>query len=486
MILRNIINGIDYSEVVGTLETEVSDICFDSRKATSGCLFVAICGTVSDGHQYIDDVVAKGAVAVLCEHMPAAPHQGVTYIVAPDTNHALALAAANFYDNPSRKLRLVGVTGTNGKTTIATLLYDLFEGLGYKAGLISTVIYRLHDRSEHSTHTTPDPVRINRMLAEMVEMGCEFCFMEVSSHSLVQERVGGLHYEVAAFTNITHDHLDYHKTFAEYIKAKKRLFDTLPAGSVAIINGDDRNGEVMVQNSRARVSYYSTRGVGDVNCKLLEMTVDGMLLEIDSRQVWVRLIGRFNASNLTAVYAIASALGVDRDEILVGLSKLHSVCGRFEHIAGPRGVTAIIDYAHTPDALEKVLDTIADLSMSGGIITVVGCGGDRDRTKRPEMGAIAVNNSRLAIFTSDNPRSEDPDAIIADMVAGVAGKNNYLAISDRTQAIRTAVMMAGEGDVILIAGKGHEDYQVVGTEHLHFSDHEEVRRAFGINPTNSN
>ncbi len=480
MILKEIIRDIEISDVVGSLDREIDSICFDSRKATSGSLFVAICGTVSDGHRYIDDVVASGAAAVLCQELPATQNEGVTYIVTPDTNHALALAAANFYDNPSRKLRLVGVTGTNGKTTIATLLYDLFEGLGYKAGLISTVVYRLHDRSEPSTHTTPDPLRINRMLSEMVEMGCEYCFMEVSSHSLVQERVGGLHYEVAAFTNITHDHLDYHKTFAEYIKAKKRLFDTLPAGSVAVINGDDRNGEVMVQNSRASVTYYSTRGVGDVNCKLLEMTLDGMLLELDGRQVWVRLIGRFNASNLAAVYTVASALGVDQEEVLVGLSKLQSVCGRFEHIAGPRGVTAIVDYAHTPDALEKVLDTIADLSLSGGIITVVGCGGDRDRTKRPEMGAIAVNNSRLAIFTSDNPRSEDPDQIINDMVAGVVGKSNYLAISDRTQAIRTAVMMAHEGDVILVAGKGHEDYQVVGTEHLHFSDHEEIRRAFGI------
>ncbi|MBR7102008.1 MAG: UDP-N-acetylmuramoyl-L-alanyl-D-glutamate--2,6-diaminopimelate ligase [Tidjanibacter sp.] len=473
MRLNDILKGIEYSSLVGDREVEVCSLCFDSRRAEQGALYVARRGTVSDGHTYTPDVVARGAVAVICEELPAEPAEGVTWVVVPSSDHALGLAAANFYDNPSHKLHLVGVTGTNGKTTTATLLYELFEGLGYKAGLISTVVYRLHNISEPSTHTTPDPLTLNRLLAEMVEMGCEYCFMEVSSHSIVQERIGGLRFEVAAFTNITHDHLDYHKTFAEYIKAKKRLFDLLPADAVAMVNADDRNGEVMVQNSRARQVFYSTRGVGDHNCKVLEMGLEGMLLDIDGEQLWVRLIGKFNASNILAVYSIASALGVERGELLVGLSTLRSVKGRFEQISSG-GVTAIVDYAHTPDALDKVLDTITEMEPQGKIITVVGCGGERDRTKRPEMAAIAVGKSQLAIFTSDNPRSEEPNAIIEEMVAGVGAHCNYLCIADRAQAIRTAVMTASAGDVILVAGKGHEEYQVVGKEHLPFSDQQHL------------
>ncbi len=469
MKLNDILRGIEYTSLIGNSEADVRSICFDSRKAEAGSLYVARRGTVSDGHAYIPDVVVRGAVAVICEELPESPAEGVAWVVVASADLALGLAASNFYDNPSHKLHLVGVTGTNGKTTIATLLYNLFEGLGYKSGLISTVIYRLHNVSEPSTHTTPDPLTLNRLLAEMVEMGCVYCFMEVSSHSIVQERIAGLRYEVAAFTNITHDHLDYHKTFAEYIKAKKRLFDQLPASSVAVVNGDDRNGEVMLQNCKARHTYFSTRGVGDHNCKVLEMGLEGMLLEVDGRQLWVRLIGKFNASNILAVYAIASALGIDKEELLVGLSKLQSVKGRFEQISGG-GVTAIVDYAHTPDALDKVLDTIIEMEPCGRIITVVGCGGERDRTKRPEMAEIAVEKSQLAIFTSDNPRSEEPSAIIDEMVAGVGGKNNYLCIADRAQAIRAAVMTATAGDVILVAGKGHEDYQIIGATKHPFSD----------------
>lgn len=469
MKLNDILKGIEYSSLIGSGEVDVRSICFDSRKAEAGSLYVARRGTVSDGHTYIPDVVARGAAAIICEELPESPAESVVWVVVDSADLALGLAASNFYDNPSHKLHLVGVTGTNGKTTIATLLYNLFEGLGYKSGLISTVVYRLHNVSEPSTHTTPDPLTLNRLLAEMVDMGCDYCFMEVSSHSIVQERIAGLKFEVAAFTNITHDHLDYHKTFAEYIKAKKRLFDQLPAGAVAVVNGDDRNGEVMLQNCKARHTYFSTRGVGDHNCKVLEMGLEGMLLEVDGRQLWVRLIGKFNASNILAVYAIASALGVEQEELLVGLSKLHSVKGRFEQISGC-GVTAIVDYAHTPDALDKVLDTIIEMEPCGRIITVVGCGGERDRTKRPEMAEIAVEKSQLAIFTSDNPRSEEPNAIIDEMVAGVGGKNNYLCIADRAQAIRTAVMTATAGDVILVAGKGHEDYQIIGTTKHPFSD----------------
>ena len=477
MKLNDILKGIEYSSLIGSCEVDVRSICFDSRKAEAGSLYVARRGTVSDGHTYIPDVVARGAVAVICEELPESPAESVAWVVVDSADLALGLAASNFYDNPSHKLHLVGVTGTNGKTTIATLLYNLFEGLGYKSGLISTVIYRLHNVSEPSTHTTPDPLTLNRLLAEMVEMGCDYCFMEVSSHSIVQERIAGLKFEVAAFTNITHDHLDYHKTFAEYIKAKKRLFDQLPAGAVAVVNGDDRNGDVMLQNCKARHTYFSTRGVGDHNCKVLEMGLEGMLLEVDGRQLWVRLIGKFNASNILAVYAIASALGVEQEELLVGLSKLQSVKGRFEQISGS-GVTAIVDYAHTPDALDKVLDTIIEMEPCGRIITVVGCGGERDRTKRPEMAEIAVEKSQLAIFTSDNPRSEEPNAIIDEMVSGVGGKNNYLCIADRAQAIRTAVMTATAGDVILVAGKGHEDYQIIGTTKHPFSDQAHLEECF--------
>ncbi len=373
----------------------------------------------------------------------------------------------------------MGVTGTNGKTTVATLLCDLFGALGYRAGLISTVVYRVGNRETESTHTTPDAVRLNAMLREMVDAGCEYCFMEVSSHSIVQERIRGLKFEGAVFTNITHDHLDYHKTFAEYIKAKKRLFDSLPEEAFALVNADDRNGEVMAQNTRARTSRYSLRTAADFNCKIVEMLFDGMLLRMDGSEVWVNFLGRFNACNLLAVYGTARLLGADKEETLRALSALRSVRGRFEPVRSESGITAIVDYAHTPDALENVIATVNDIRKpSQQLIAVCGCGGDRDRAKRPEMGAIASRDASIAIFTSDNPRTEDPEAILDEIMAGVREGARCLRIADRAQAIRTAVMLARPNDIILVAGKGHETYQIVGREKRHFDDREELAAAF--------
>ncbi|MBP3331252.1 MAG: UDP-N-acetylmuramoyl-L-alanyl-D-glutamate--2,6-diaminopimelate ligase [Tidjanibacter sp.] len=478
MTINELLNGCEQIECRGDMTTQTCGVVFDSRAVKQGDTFFAVRGTTSDGHDYIKSAIGKGATAIVCEELPTECADGVCWVQVTNSEKALATAAANFYDNPSRKLKLVGVTGTNGKTTIATLLYELFEKLGYKCGLISTVVYKIHDRDIISTHTTPDSVRLNAMLAEMVEIGCEYCFMEVSSHSIVQHRIGNIHFTGAVFTNLTHDHLDYHKTFAEYIKAKKGLFDALPKESFALVNADDKNGSVMLQNTKARGYEYSLRGCGDYNAKLLEMTFEGMLLELDDAQIWVRLLGRFNAYNLLAIYATARLLGADKQEVLTTMSMLQPVNGRFQHCTSTNGVTAIIDYAHTPDALANVLDTINAMDCSGKVSVVVGCGGDRDRTKRPEMAAIAIEKADRAIFTSDNPRTESPDAIINDMLEGVKGHTNYLAITDRKQAIRTAVMTASKGDIILIAGKGHEDYQIIGKEKLHFSDKEVVTSLF--------
>ena len=436
-------------------------------------------GTQCDGHDFIADAVRAGVAAVVCEELPAEQKEGVSYVVVDDSNGAMADMAAAFYDHPSRELRLVGVTGTNGKTTVATLLCDLFGALGYRAGLISTVVYRVGNRETESTHTTPDAVRLNAMLREMVDAGCEYCFMEVSSHSIVQERIRGLKFEGAVFTNITHDHLDYHKTFAEYIKAKKRLFDSLPEEAFALVNADDRNGEVMAQNTRARTSRYSLRTAADFNCKIVEMLFDGMLLRMDGSEVWVNFLGRFNACNLLAVYGTARLLGADKEETLRALSALRSVRGRFEPVRSESGITAIVDYAHTPDALENVIATVNDIRKpSQQLIAVCGCGGDRDRAKRPEMGAIASRDASIAIFTSDNPRTEDPEAILDEIMAGVREGARCLRIADRAQAIRTAVMLARPNDIILVAGKGHETYQIVGREKRHFDDREELAAAF--------
>ena len=477
--LSEILSSTEVISFSATEDHTITGLTYDSRTVAEGNCFFAVRGTQSDGHDYIPRAVEAGAVAVVCEQEPEKKSDGVSYIVVADTNKAMADMAAAYYDHPSRELHLVGVTGTNGKTTIATLLYDLYRRMGYRAGLISTVVYRIDTREIPSTHTTPDAIRLNAMLREMVDCGCDYCFMEVSSHSLVQDRVRGLKFRGALFTNLTHDHLDYHGTYAEYIKAKKLLFDRLDKQAFVLVNVDDRNGEVMVQNCRAHVVRYSLRQMADYRAKVLEMLFDGMLLRIDSEEVWVSFLGRFNAYNLLCVYGAAVELGADKGEVLQALSALHSVSGRFEPIRSEGGITAIVDYAHTPDALENVIATINDIRCGGARLFVVcGCGGDRDPSKREEMGRIASREADVAIFTSDNPRTEDPEHILDQIMQGVEAGRQTLRITDRSQAIRTAVMMAAEGDIILVAGKGHEDYQIIGREKIHFDDREQVRAAF--------
>lgn len=477
--LSDLLKQIKPLKVVGGCEREVRALSFDSREVGEGYCFFAVRGTQVDGHNFIAKATDAGASVVVCETLPEALNEQVSYVVVEDSTAAMADIAAAFYDNPSHALTLVGVTGTNGKTTIATLLYDMFTALGYRAGLISTVVYRVGSKTLTSTHTTPDVIRLNAMLREMVDEGCTHCFMEVSSHSVVQQRIRGLRFRGAAFTNLTHDHLDYHGTFAEYIKAKKGLFDSLEKGAFAVVNVDDRNGEVMLQNTRAKGYRYSLRAAADFKCKLMEMHFDGMLLQVDGNEVWVNFLGRFNASNLLAVYAVAVLLGEPREEVLRVLSMLHSVAGRFEPVRSASGKVAIVDYAHTPDALENVIDTIDEIRGEGSrLIVVCGCGGDRDATKRPEMGKIASERADVAIFTSDNPRTEDPEKILDDVVRGAVAGAQTLRISDRRQAIATAAMLAQAGDIILIAGKGHEDYQIIGREKIHFDDREEIRAAF--------
>ena len=477
--LSEILRQTPVREVLGDGERPVGGLTYDSRAVKPGDCFFAVRGTQADGHAFIPAAVAAGAAAVVCEQLPADPAPGVTYVAVPDSAGAMADLAAAFYDYPSRELKLVGITGTNGKTTTATLLYDLVRALGYKAGLISTVVYRIEGREVEATHTTPDSIRLNALMREMADAGCEFCFMECSSHAIVQERTRGLSFAGGIFSNITHDHLDYHKTFAEYIRAKKRFFDMLPAGSFALTNLDDRNGRVMVQNTAAAVHTYSLRGMADFRCRIVETHLDGMLLRIDGQEVWVGLLGRFNAYNLLAVYGTAVLLGLDRSEVLRVLSTLRPVSGRFEIVRAANGTTAVVDYAHTPDALENVLRTIEEIrTPQQQLLVVCGCGGDRDRTKRPEMAQIAVQYASTAIFTSDNPRHESPEAILVEMVAGLDPGTRYLRIADRAEAIRTAVMLSHPGDVILVAGKGHETYQIIGDVKHHFDDREEVRRAF--------
>ena len=477
--LSEILRQTPVREVLGDGERPVGGLTYDSRAVKPGDCFFAVRGTQADGHAFIPAAVAAGAAAVVCEQLPADPAPGVTYVVVPDSAGAMADLAAAFYDYPSRELKLVGITGTNGKTTTATLLYDLVRALGYKAGLISTVVYRIEGREVEATHTTPDSIRLNALMREMADAGCEFCFMECSSHAIVQERTRGLSFAGGIFSNITHDHLDYHKTFAEYIRAKKRFFDMLPAGSFALTNLDDRNGRVMVQNTAAAVHTYSLCGMADFRCRIVETHLDGMLLRIDGQEVWVGLLGRFNAYNLLAVYGTAVLLGLDRGEVLRVLSTLRPVSGRFEIVRAANGTTVVVDYAHTPDALENVLRTIEEIrTPQQQLLVVCGCGGDRDRTKRPEMAQIAVQYASTAIFTSDNPRHESPEAILDEMVAGLDPGTRYLRIADRAEAIRTAVMLSHPGDVILVAGKGHETYQIIGDVKHHFDDREEVRRAF--------
>lgn len=479
-MLDELLQGVEVRSLVGDGTVAVGRLEFDSRKVVPGTLFFATRGTQTDGHAYIPAAVAAGAAAVVCEELPAERPAGVTFVQVPDSTVALGQVASAFYGHPSRRLKLVGVTGTNGKTTTATLLYLMFRRLGYKAGLISTVVYCVDDREIPSTHTTPDSIRLNAMMAEMVEAGCDYCFMEVSSHSLVQHRTAGLAFVGGIFSNITHDHLDYHKTFAEYIRAKKLFFDGLPAGAFALTNADDRNGMVMVQNTKATVKTYALQSFADFRCRIVETLLDGMLLNLDGSEVWVKFLGRFNAYNLTSVYATALLLGARRDEVLRILSDLTSVDGRFEPIHSKEGVTAIVDYAHTPDALQNVIGTINEIRKKDQrLYVVVGCGGNRDATKRPEMAKIAVDGSDMAVLTSDNPRLEEPGAIIEQMKSGLEPSARYLAITDRREAIKAAVALARPGDIILVAGKGHETYQDVGGVKHHFDDREEVRAAFG-------
>lgn len=479
-MLDELLQGVEVRSLVGDGTVAVGRLEFDSRKVVPGTLFFATRGTQADGHAYIPAAVAAGAAAVVCEELPAERPAGVTFVQVPDSTVALGQVASAFYGHPSRRLKLVGVTGTNGKTTTATLLYRMFRRLGYKAGLISTVVYCVDDREIPSTHTTPDSIRLNAMMAEMVEAGCDYCFMEVSSHSLVQHRTAGLTFVGGIFSNITHDHLDYHKTFAEYIRAKKLFFDGLPAGAFALTNADDRNGMVMVQNTKATVKTYALQSFADFRCRIVETLLDGMLLNLDGSEVWVKFLGRFNAYNLTSVYATALLLDARRDEVLRILSDLTSVDGRFEPIHSKEGVTAIVDYAHTPDALQNVIGTINEIRKKDQrLYVVVGCGGNRDATKRPEMAKIAVDGSDMAVLTSDNPRLEEPGAIIEQMKSGLEPGARYLAIMDRREAIKAAVALARPGDIILVAGKGHETYQDVGGVKHHFDDREEVRAAFG-------
>ena len=479
--LSELLSATAVVQFVTAADPQIGALEYDSRKVKAGDCFFAVCGTQSDGHNYIASAIESGAVAVVCQELPQQLNEGVSYIVVEDSNKAMADMAAAFYDYPSEELELVGVTGTNGKTTVATLLCDLFQLLGHKAGLISTVVYRVGEREIASTHTTPDAIRLNAMLREMVDEGCDYCFMEVSSHSVVQERIRGLKFAGGIFTNLTHDHLDYHGTFAEYIKAKRLFFDALPKRAFALTNIDDRNGEVMVQNAVAKVSRYSLRSMADFRCKVLEMLFDGMLLDVCDREVWVQLLGRFNAYNLLAVYGTATLLGKSSDEVLQAMSALKKVNGRFEPMRSESGITAIVDYAHTPDALENVIATINDIRREGQkLIVVCGCGGDRDATKRPEMGCIASREADIAIFTSDNPRTENPEAILDQMEAGKWEGSRTLRISDRAQAIHTAVMLAAAEDIILVAGKGHETYQIIGTEKRHFDDREVLAEAFQI------
>ena len=479
MILNDLLANIKTTQILGSTDIDITGIQFDSRKVGEGNLFVAQDGTTVDGHNFITDCVAKGAKAVLLskkEFLPSQP-DGVTYILTNDANEALGQMASKWFGEPSKKLTLVGVTGTNGKTTIATLLYKLTRALGHKAGLLSTVVNYVDDQSVPATHTTPDALELNALLAKMVAAGCSHAFMEVSSHSIAQRRIAGLDFDGALFTNLTRDHIDYHKTFDNYRDTKKRLFDDLKPTAFAVTNKDDKNGLVMTQNCKAAVYTYSTRTMADYRAQILEEGFDGMLLQLDGQEVFVPLVGRFNVSNLLCIYGAAINLGFDKIEILRVLSTLTPVNGRFETIRSPKGWTAIIDYAHTPDAVDNVIQTINEI-RKGKLFTVVGCGGNRDKGKRPMMAQIAKHGSDQLILTSDNPRDEEPDDILRDMAAGLTDEElrSTLIISDRESAIKTACTLAQANDVILVAGKGHEDYQIIkGVKH-HFDDHEIVRK----------
>ena len=480
MKLNEVLKNIHPIKIVGDAEVEITGVNIDSRRIKAGHLFIAMKGTQVDGHQFIAKAIELGAKSILCEDFPE-PVAGVTYVQVASTEDAAGKVATLFYGDPSRKLKLVGVTGTNGKTTIATLLYNMFRKFGHKVGLLSTVCNYVDDQPIPADHTTPDPIELNELLAKMVEVGCEYAFMECSSHAIHQKRIGGLKFAGGLFTNLTRDHLDYHKTFENYRNAKKAFFDGLPKDAFAITNADDKNGMVMVQNTKATVKTYSTRTLADFRARILECHFEGMYLEIDGREVGVQFIGKFNVSNILAVYGAAVMLGKKPEDILLVLSTLHSVSGRLEPIRSPEGFTAIVDYAHTPDALANVLNAIHEvLDGKGHVITVCGAGGNRDKGKRPLMAQEAVRQSDRVIITSDNPRFEEPQAIINDMLAGLNDQQlrKVISIVDRKEAIRTACMMAKRGDVVLVAGKGHEDYQEIkGVKH-HFDDKEVLRDIF--------
>ena len=481
MKLKELLKDIPVIAIVGSEDVEITDVNIDSRRIKDGHLFIAMKGTQVDGHKFVPKAIELGAKAVMCEDMPEEKAEGVTYVQVESTEDVVGKVATTFHGNPSTKLKLVGVTGTNGKTTIATLLYNMFTKMGHKCGLLSTVCNYIIDEAIPADHTTPDPIELNRLLDRMVQAGCEYAFMECSSHAIAQKRIGGLTFAGGIFTNLTRDHLDYHKTFENYRNAKKAFFDSLPKTAFAITNADDKNGMVMVQNTKATVKTYSIRTVADFKARIIECHFEGMYLEMDGHEVGVQFIGKFNVSNLLAVYAAAVMLGKSPEDVLVVMSTLHSVSGRLEPIHSPEGYTAVVDYAHTPDALENVLNAIHEvLDGKGHVITVCGAGGNRDKGKRPLMAQEAVKQSDKVIITSDNPRFEEPQDLINDMLAGLNAQQmkKVISIVDRREAIRTACMMAQKGDVILIAGKGHENYQEIkGVKH-HFDDHEVVKECF--------
>lgn len=461
---------------------EFTRITADSRKVIPGTLFVAVKGYASDGHDYIADAIAKGATGIVCETLPEGLEGKAQFEVVENSRRALAILADEYYGHPSRKLKLVGITGTNGKTTTVTLLYNLFRSMGHKCGLLSTIANYVGDERYETENTTVDPITLNELLSRMVEEGCEYCFMEVSSIGMEQDRVTGLQFAMGIFSNLTHDHLDYHKTFAEYLRCKKLFFDNLPKDAIALVNVDDSHGSVMVQNTRARVVTYSVKGLADHTARIIEQSFEGMQLKIDGTETWCKLIGAHNAYNLLAIYSAAVCLGADRTDTLVALSALESAPGRLENLRGPKDLSVVVDYAHTPDALENVLTTLRSIAPERQLICVFGCGGDRDKTKRPEMAQIAERLADRLVITSDNPRTEDPDAIIEDIKAGLSPKGmaKSLVITNRREAIRTAILTAPESATILLAGKGHETYQIIGHEKTHFDEKEIVEETFKL------
>ncbi|MBE7653545.1 UDP-N-acetylmuramoyl-L-alanyl-D-glutamate--2,6-diaminopimelate ligase [Tenacibaculum finnmarkense] len=479
--LKDILYKVSVNKIYGTIQASINEVVFDSRLVQKNDVFIAQKGGTVDGHQFIEKAIDLGATVIVCQDIPSDKKQDITYVEVTDSDATLAIMAANFYDNPSKKLQLVGITGTNGKTTIASLLYQLFKKAGHKVGLLSTVKIMVDDKEHKATHTTPNSLAINKYLSLMIDAGVTHCFMEVSSHGIHQKRTEGLHFVGGVFTNLSHDHLDYHKTFAEYRDVKKSFFDVLPKSAFALVNIDDKNGQIMLQNTKAKKQTYALKTLADFKGKVLEKRFSGSLLYINAVEVWTKLIGEFNASNLLAIFGVANLLGLEKLETLRLISDLESVSGRFEYVISGDGVTAVVDYAHTPDALKNVLQTINDIRTdTQNIFTVVGCGGDRDTTKRPKMALIAAQLSSQAIFTSDNPRTENPQLIIDQMEAGVSAENykKTLSVLNRKQAIKTACKLAKTGDIILIAGKGHEDYQEINGVKHHFDDLEEVKNCF--------